>query len=54
VAGFIGDFRFDHGQRLVFSLVDLEDVTQGLHLQRQGLAEAVRGSGPVIEIRQTV
>jgi hypothetical protein len=41
VAGLIGDFSFDHGQGLVFSLVDLEDVAQGFHLEGQGLTQAV-------------
>ncbi len=41
VAGLIGDFGFDHGQGLVFSLVDLEDVAQGFHLEGQGLTQAV-------------
>ena len=38
VAGLIVDFGFDHGQGLMLSLVDLEEIPQSFHLQRQGLA----------------
>ena len=36
----------------MFSFIDLEDVAQGFHLERQGLAETGRGAGPIVEVRQ--
>ena len=36
----------------MLSFVYLENIAQGFHLERQGLAEPGRGAGPVVEVRQ--